>query len=65
MLYLFQDEEIRITIEESNRIREDYQKYFDFEICIEDLESSFRTILDALVKLTNESQWVPLDWVYS
>ena len=65
MLYLFQDEEIRLTIEESNRIREDYQKYFDFEICIEDLESSFRTILDALVKLTNESQWVPLDWVYS
>ena len=35
------------------------------EVRMEDMETSFRTIMDALVKLTNESQWVPLNWVYS
>ena len=47
------------------RIREEYQKYFDLEVNMEDMETSVRTILDSLVKLTNESQWVPLNWVYS
>ena len=59
------EDDIRSAIEESNRIREDYQKYFDLEVRMEDMETSFRTIMDALVKLTNESQWVPLNWVYS
>lgn len=52
-------------MDESNRIREDYQKYFDLEVGGDDPETCFRTILDAVVKLTNESQWVPLNWVYS
>jgi hypothetical protein len=32
---------------------------------MDDLEKAFRTILDSLNKLANESQWVPLNWVYS
>lgn len=67
ILILFQEDELelRSAIEESNRIREDYQKYFDLEISVEDTEEAFRTIMDTLVKLANESQWVPLNWVYS
>ena len=64
-LFYFQEDKIESAVEESNRIREDYQKYFDLEISVEDTEEAFRTIMDTLVKLANESQWVPLNWVYS
>ena len=64
-LFYFQEDKIESAVEESNRIREDYQKYFDLEISVEDTEEAFRTIMDSLVKLANESQWVPLNWVYS
>jgi len=53
------------VVEQSRRIREEYQQYFDLEIVLEDLENSFRTIMEAIVKLQTESQWVPLNWVYS
>ena len=52
-------------MEESCRIREEFQKYFDLEIVVEDFDKTFRTIMESLEKLTNESQWVPLNWVYS
>ena len=63
--FYFQEDDLKSAVEESARIREDYQKYFDLEIPVEDTEEAFRTIMDTLVKLTNESQWVPLNWVYS
>lgn len=63
--FLSSEGELKSAVEESNRIREDYQKYFDLEISVEDTEEAFRTIMDTLVKLANESQWVPLNWVYS
>jgi len=63
--FLSSDEEIQSAVEESRRIREEYQQYFDLEIAVDDLENSFRTIMEAVVKLQNESQWVPLNWVYS
>jgi len=63
--FLSSDEDIRNALEESNRIREEFQKYFDLEIVVEDFDKTFRTIMESLEKLTNESQWVPLNWVYS
>ena len=53
------------TIEESHRIREEYQQFFDLEIPAEDFETCYRTTMAALDKLATESQWVPLNWVYS
>ena len=50
---------------DSRRIREEFQKYFDLEIVVDDLDKSFRTLMESLDKLANESQWVPLNWVYS
>ena len=64
-IFIFQEDEIQNAVEESRRIREEYQQYFDLEIAVDDLENSFRTIMEAVVKLQNESQWVPLNWVYS
>ena len=63
--FIFQEDEIQNALEESRRMREEYQQYFDLEIAVDDLENSFRTIMEAVVKLQNESQWVPLNWVYS
>jgi len=63
--FYFQDEDIRNALEESCRIRDEFQKYFDLEIVVEDFDKTFRTIMESLEKLTNESQWVPLNWVYS
>ena len=61
----FQEKFLQNTVEESRRIREEYQQYFDLEIVVDDLENSFWTIMEAVVKLQNKSQWVPLNWVYS
>jgi len=63
--FLSSDEDIRNALEESCRIREEFQKYFDLEIVVDDFDKAFRTIMESLDKLTNESQWVPLNWVYS
>ena len=64
-IFIFKEDEIQNALEESRRIREEYQQYFDLEITVDDFENSFRTIMEAIVKLQNESQWVPLNWVYS
>lgn len=58
-------DDVMKTLEESHRIREEYQKYFDLEIPAEDFETCYRAIMGALDKLTTECQWVPLNWVYS
>ena len=44
---------------------DEYQKYFDLEVAMNDFEEAYRTILAAVKKLSTESQWVPLNWVYS
>ena len=61
----FQEEDIRKSIEESHRLHEEYQKYVDLEIVNDDFDKTFRTIMESLNKLATESQWVPLNWVYS
>ena len=63
--YLFQEEDIRKSLEENARISEEYQKYFDLEVTMDDQEAAFRTIIQSVEKLANEAQWVPLNWVYS
>jgi len=62
---LSSEEDIRKSLEENARISEEYQKYFDLEVTMEDQEAAFRTIIQSVEKLANEAQWVPLNWVYS
>ena len=62
---LFQEDDIRKSLEENARIGEEYQKYFDLEVTMDDQEAAFRTIIQSVEKLANEAQWVPLNWVYS
>jgi len=62
---LSSEDDIRKSLEENARIGEEYQKYFDLEVVMEDQDTAFRTIIQSLDKLANESQWVPLNWVYS
>ena len=64
-ILLFQEDDVRKSLEENARISEEYQKYFDLEVVMEDQDIAFRTIIQSLDKLANESQWVPLNWVYS
>ena len=58
---------VHLTYEqkESECLRREFQKYFDVEIEYVDLDSAFVTVKDSLVKLANETQWVPRNWVYS
>ena len=51
--------------QESEGLKREFQKYFDLELEFHDLDSTFDKIKDSLVKLTNETQWVPRNWVYS
>lgn len=55
----------RKLYEESQAIREEFQKYFDLEVLYEDLEPALGKVKAALKKLTAETQWVPRNWVYS
>jgi len=60
-----QEEELVRCVEESLRIREEYQQYFDLEVPMDNFDAAYSTILQAVNKLSTESQWVPLNWVYS
>ena len=51
--------------DESEVIREEFEKYFDLEVIYEDLEPAFLKVREELKKLTAETQWVPRNWVYS
>lgn len=59
------DAKARKMYEESEAIREEFQKYFDLEVLYEDLDPAFVKVKAALKKLTAETQWVPRNWVYS
>ena len=57
--------ELTYEQEESEAVRREFQKYFDLEVVYTDIDTAFGTVRDSLVKLTNETQWVPRNWVYS
>jgi len=52
-------------MEESDQIRNEFQKYFDMEIIFEDVDTTLVRIKETLDKLASETQWVPRNWVYS
>jgi len=57
--------ELTYEQEESEAVRREFQKYFDLGVVYTDIDTAFATVRDSLIKLTNETQWVPRNWVYS
>uniref|UniRef100_A0A8C6VHH8 MAGUK p55 scaffold protein 2 n=1 Tax=Naja naja TaxID=35670 RepID=A0A8C6VHH8_NAJNA len=58
------DADLKRTVDESCRIQRGYGHYFDLCLVNDNMERTFQQLQVALQKLYNESQWVPVSWVY-
>ncbi|XP_067006977.1 protein PALS2 isoform X2 [Anabrus simplex] len=61
---LYEEEDLRQTLEESACLQRSYEKYIDQVIVNEDFDVTFRKVVEALEMLSTEHQWVPVNWVY-
>lgn len=61
---LYEEEDLRKTLEESSCLQRTFEKYIDEVIVNDDFDSTFRKVLQTLDSLSTEHQWVPLSWVY-
>jgi hypothetical protein len=61
---LFQEEDIKRTLEESACLQRSYERFIDKVIVNEDFDETFRTVIELLDTLSNKHQWVPVNWVY-
>jgi len=61
---LYEEEDSRLTAEESQRLQRLYGPYFDLVVINEDFDSTFRRVSQALDSLSTDHQWVPVTWVY-
>lgn len=51
-------------MDESARIRRAYGHYFDLTIVNDNLDKAFDKLQEAVERLFEEPQWVPVSWVY-
>uniref|UniRef100_A0ACB8EUR9 Uncharacterized protein n=1 Tax=Sphaerodactylus townsendi TaxID=933632 RepID=A0ACB8EUR9_9SAUR len=58
------DADLKRTVDESCRIQRGYGHYFDLSLVNDNMERTFQQLQQALEKLHNEPQWVPVSWVY-
>ncbi|XP_071448503.1 protein PALS2 [Hetaerina americana] len=61
---LYEEEDLRRTLEESSCLQRTFEKYIDEVIVNDDFDTTFRKVLQSLEALSTEHQWVPLSWVY-
>lgn len=61
---LYEEDDLRRTVEESSCLQRTYEKYIDIMIVNEDFDVTFRKVVEALEHLSTEHQWVPVNWVY-
>ncbi|KAF2898279.1 hypothetical protein ILUMI_07895 [Ignelater luminosus] len=61
---LYEEEDLKKTLEDSASMQRTYDKYIDLVIPNNDFDSTFRQIVEALESLTTEHQWVPVNWIY-
>ncbi|XP_037074880.1 MAGUK p55 subfamily member 6-like isoform X2 [Pollicipes pollicipes] len=61
---LYDEEDHRHQMEESARLQRAYEKYFDLLLINEDPEETYRRVVEAVMALETEPQWVPVTWVY-
>ena len=60
----FQDDELVNQVEESAMLQRRYEKYLDMVIINEDFDQTFQQVHKALEVLSQEHQWVPVNWIY-
>ena len=51
-------------MEESARLQRAYEKYFDLMLINEDADETYRRVMEAVMALETDPQWVPVTWVY-
>ncbi|XP_018326864.1 MAGUK p55 subfamily member 6 [Agrilus planipennis] len=61
---LYEEDDLKKTLEESASMQRTYDKYIDLVITNNDFDTTFREIVRALESLTTEHQWVPVNWIY-
>lgn len=61
---LYEEDDLKRTVEESSLLQRTYEKYIDLVIINEDFDITFRKVVEALDTLATEHQWVPVNWVY-
>lgn len=61
---MFQEDDVKKSLEESACLQRMYEKYIDLVIVNEDFDMTFRKVVEALEIISNEHQWVPVNWVY-
>lgn len=61
---LYEEDDLRSTLEESAALQRAYEKYIDLVIVNEDFDNTFRQVVAALDALATEHQWVPVNWIY-
>ncbi|KAI8427591.1 hypothetical protein MSG28_002087 [Choristoneura fumiferana] len=61
---LYEEEDIKQTLEESARIQRQHEKYIDLVITNHNNDTTYSKIMDALHSLSTDHQWVPVSWIY-
>ncbi|XP_063993784.1 protein PALS2 isoform X2 [Diachasmimorpha longicaudata] len=61
---LYEEDDLKLTLEESSALQRAYEKYIDMVIVNEDFDNTFRQVVGALDALVTEHQWVPVNWIY-
>ncbi|XP_074662551.1 protein PALS2-like isoform X2 [Tubulanus polymorphus] len=52
------------TVDESARIERQFRHYFDCIIVNDNMEETYRSLIENMETLITEPQWVPVNWVY-
>ncbi|XP_068620910.1 protein PALS2 [Battus philenor] len=61
---LYEEEDMKQTLEDSARIQRTYEKYIDLVITNNNIDTTYSKIMDALHSLSTDHQWVPVSWIY-
>ncbi|XP_032529641.2 protein PALS2 [Danaus plexippus] len=61
---LYEEEDLKQTLEESARIQRQYEKYIDLSLTNHNADTTYARLLDALHALATDHQWVPVTWIY-
>ncbi|CAH1645085.1 unnamed protein product [Spodoptera littoralis] len=61
---LYEEEDMKQTLEESARIQRQNEKYIDLVITNNNIDTTYSKINDALHSLSTDHQWVPVSWIY-
>ncbi|KFM80756.1 MAGUK p55 subfamily member 6, partial [Stegodyphus mimosarum] len=61
---LYEEEDLRNTVEESARLQRAFEKYFDLVLLNTNFDKTYEQLKEAIESLSTEPQWVPISWVY-